>query len=137
MSEHPPEATPAPSPEAGLFTSLKRALATLLELGHTRLELLSVEIEEQIEHAAGVLLWSIAAIFFGSLAVLVLALTVVIAFWDSHRLLAAAVVAGALGALSLGAALIVRARLRRRPRLLSTTVAELKRDAAALDVDRR
>jgi uncharacterized membrane protein YqjE len=136
MAEGTPEAAPATPAEAGLFASLRRALATLLELGHTRLELVSVEIEEQIEHAAGVLLWSIAAIFFGSLAVLVLALTVVIAFWDSHRLLAAGCVTGALAALALGAVLVVRARLRQRPRLLSATVAELKRDTAALDAER-
>ncbi|SRR5579871_806555 len=132
-----PTPEPAAAPEAGLFATLRRALASLLELGHTRLELLTVELEEQIEHAAGVLLWSIAAIFFGSLAVLVLALTVVIAFWDTHRLLAAGLVTGALAALSLAAVLVVRVRLRHRPRLLSATVAELKRDADALDGRRR
>jgi len=124
---------PAPPPEAGLFATLRRALATLLELARTRLELVTVEIEEQIEHAASVLLWSIAAIFFGSLAVLVLALTVVIAFWDTHRLLAATAVTAVLAALSLIAVLVVRMRLRRRPRLLAATLAELKRDADATD----
>jgi len=132
MDPAAPERESPAAPEAGLFATLKRALATFLELGHTRLELLTVEIEEQIEHAAGVLLWSIAAIFFGSLAVLVLALTVVIAFWDTHRLLAAGCVTLALAGVSLGAALGVRARLRHRPRLLASTVAELRRDAAAL-----
>jgi uncharacterized membrane protein YqjE len=121
------------SPELGLFASLRRMLATLIALAHTRLELVSVEVEEQIGHAAGVLLWSIAAIFFGSLAVLVLALTIVIAFWDDHRLLAAGLVTAAFALVAVVAALIVRTRLRHRPRLLSATIAEMKRDAAALD----
>jgi uncharacterized membrane protein YqjE len=120
-------------PEFGLFASLRRMLATLIALAHTRLELVSVEVEEQIAHAAGLLLWSIAVILFGSLAVLVLALTIVIAFWDDHRLLAAGLVTAAFALATLVAVLVVRARLRRRPRILAATVAEMKRDVAALD----
>ena len=126
----------AAPPESGLFASLRQTLATLIALGRTRLELVSVEIEEQIEFAAGVLLWSIAAIFFGSLAVLVLALTIVIAFWDTHRLLVAGLVTGVLAAIAAIAVLVVRARIARRPRLLSATLGELKRDAASLEADR-
>lgn len=122
-------------PEEGLFAQLRRTLATLITLGQTRLELASVEIEEQIEFAAGVLLWSIAAIFFGSLAVLVLALAIVIAFWDTHRLLVALLVTGAFAGIALGAALAVRARIRRRPRLLTASLGELKRDAESLGTD--
>lgn len=123
----------APSPETGLFASLRRTFATLIELGRTRLELVSVEIEEQIEFAAGVLLWSIAAVFFGSLAVLLLALTIVIAFWDTHRLLVAGLVTGAFAAIALTAVLLVRARIARRPRFLAATLGELKRDASSLE----
>ena len=123
----------ATPPESGLFASLRRTFATLVTLGHTRLELVSVEIEEQIEFAAGVLLWSIAAIFFGSLAVLVLALTIVIAFWDTHRLLVAGLVTGGLGAIAVIAVLVVRARIARRPRLLAATLGEMKRDANSLE----
>ena len=122
-------------PETGLFDSLRRTVATLIALGQTRLELVSVEIEEQIEFATGVLLWSIAAIFFGSLAVLVLALTVVIAFWDTHRLLVAGLVTAALAGIAGIAVLAVRSRLRNRPRLLASTLDELRRDAKALEPD--
>lgn len=120
-----------PTPGPGLFASVRRMLATLLELVSTRIELVSVEIEEQIEYAAGILLWSVAAIFFGSLAVLLLALTIVIAFWDDHRLLAAGLVTGAFALIAVGAVLVVRARLQRRPKFLGATTAELKRDADA------
>jgi uncharacterized membrane protein YqjE len=120
-------------PEAGLFASLKRMLETLLALASTRLELISVEIQEQIEYAASLLLWGITAIFFGSLTVLLLAMTVVIAFWDGHRLLAAGLVTGAFALIALIALLILRARLRRRPPFLWATSGELKRDADALE----
>lgn len=120
-----------PTPGPGLFASVRRMLKTLLELVSTRIELVSVEIEEQIEYASGILLWSVAAIFFGSLTVLLLALTIVIAFWDDHRLLAAGLVTCAFALIAVGAVLVVRARLRRRPQFLGATAAELKRDADA------
>src|SRR5271166_5374336 len=98
-------------------------LATLLDLVSLRLELVSVEIEEQIQYAASLLLWSVAAIFFGSLTVLLLALTIVIAFWDDHRLLAAGLVTGAFALIAIGAYFVVRARLRHRPQFLGSTAA--------------
>ena len=108
-------------------------LATLIALVRTRIELVGVEIEEQVEYAAHVLLWSIAAVFFGSMAVLLLALTIVIAFWDAHRLLAAGLVTGAFAVIAVSAGLVVRHRLRTRPRFLAATAAELARDAAVLE----
>jgi uncharacterized membrane protein YqjE len=111
-------------------------LATLLGLIHTRLELVGVEIEEQIAHATSVLLWSIAAIFFASLTVLLLAFTVVIAFWDGHRLLAAGLVTLSFGVTALVSVLVVRHRLHTRPRFLAATVGELKRDADVLEGER-
>ncbi|HVC02182.1 MAG TPA: phage holin family protein [Steroidobacteraceae bacterium] len=125
MADAPPETT-------GLIASLRRVVATLIELARTRLELVSVEIEEQIEYAAHLVLWGAAAMYFGSLALLLLAITVVIAFWDTHRLLAACLVTGAFAIAALVAVLEVRRRLRERPRLLSATTEELRRDAAAL-----
>jgi uncharacterized membrane protein YqjE len=124
------------APETGLFASLKRMLATLIALVQTRLELVGVEIEEQIAHAASVLLWSITAIFFASLSVLLLALTIVIAFWDQHRLLAASLVTATFVLTAAIAALVARHRLHTRPRLLATLAREFERDAAALEGDR-
>jgi uncharacterized membrane protein YqjE len=119
-------------PEAGLFASLRRMAATLLALAQTRLELMSVELEEQFEYISSVLLWSIAAIFFASLTVLLLALTIVIAFWDDHRLLAAGLVTGTFAMIALFAWLGVRRLLRRRPSFFAATADELARDAATL-----
>jgi uncharacterized membrane protein YqjE len=65
------------------------------------------------------------------LAVLLLALTIVIAFWDDHRLLAAGLVTGAFALIAIGAVLVVRARLQRRPQIPRGHAAEFKRDADA------
>ncbi len=124
-------------PEQGVIASLRRVAATLLKLARTRLELVSVEFEEQFEYAVSLLLWGVAAIFFGSLAVLLVALTIVIAFWDQHRLLAAGLVTAAFLLAAVVAASVVRNRLRRRPRFLAATARELQRDSAALDGEPR
>lgn len=121
---------------SGLFDSLRAMLATLIALTHTRLELLSVELEQEVDRLAGTLLWAILGIFCAGLAVLMIALTIVIAFWDGHRLLAAALVALLFASLAIVASLVVRHRLRTRPRFLSATIGELERDARALERER-
>ncbi len=121
---------------SGLFDSLRAMLATLVALTHTRLELLSVELEQEADRLSGTLLWAILGIFCAGLAVLMIALTIVIAFWDGHRLLAAALVALLFASLAIAASLVVRHRLRTRPRFLSATIGELERDAQALERER-
>lgn len=116
----------------GLFDSLRAMLATFVTLAHTRLELVTVELEQEVQRLTGVLLWAIVGIFCGGLAVLMLSLTIVIAFWDGHRLLAAGLVTLLFVGVAVAAGLVVRHRLRTRPRLLSATIAELKQDARAL-----
>lgn len=115
-----------------MFERLRRMLETLLTLLHTRLELATVELEEEVQRLTGILMWAIAGIFCGALAVLMLALTIVIAFWDGHRLLAAGLVTLLFALVAVGAALTVRRRLKARPRLLAATLGELRNDAAAL-----
>lgn len=117
----------------GLFSSLRSALANAIELAHTRLQLLSVEMEARLLNSRQVMLWSVVAMFSASLAMLMLTLTVLIIFWDTHRLLAASLITVFFVILAVAAALVVRQRVRSRPRLLAATISELKRDAAALD----
>ena len=54
----------------GLFASLKALLATLIAIGHNRLELFSTELQEEIARAASILLWALAALLLAFLAVL-------------------------------------------------------------------
>ena len=117
----------------GFFDALRRALATLIELAYTRLELVGVEIEATVRHSLNLLLWSMIAIFSATLSILMLVLTVLIAFWDTHRMLAAGAITAFFAIAALAAVFVVRQRIRTRPRLLTTTIAELRRDAAALD----
>ena len=126
------ESEPDTRENLGLIASLRRMLATVAELAHTRLELATVELAAELAHMQSTLLWSIAAMFSGAIALLLLALTVLVAFWDTHRMLAAGVVTAFFAIFAVGAALLVRQHVRTRPHLLSATVEELRHDAATL-----
>lgn len=119
----------------GLFNSARRILVRLLALAQTRLELFTTELSAEVSRAAVLLLWAFVALFFGGLTVLMIALTVIIAFWD-NRLLAAAVCALLFLAVTIVAALTVRRRLRSRTTLLAASIEELRRDRQALGEDR-
>lgn len=116
----------------GLFASLRRLLTTLIELVHSRLDLVGIELQLEVQRATNLLLWAFAAIVCGIVALVLLAATVLIAFWDTHRLLAAGCITAAFALTSLGMALLVRHRLRTRPRLFGATLDELQHDVAAL-----
>jgi len=127
MSETAHAAGPGAA-QGGVFASLQRTLATLVALAHTRLDLASAEIEEQAERLISLLMWGVAAVFVGSATLLLCALALVAAFWETHRVL----IATTLAALALIAAAITIygfiSRARARPRLFDATLAELARD---------
>jgi uncharacterized membrane protein YqjE len=116
----------------GLFASLRRLLTTLVELVHSRLDLVGIELQLEVRRATGLLLWAFAGVVCGIAALVLLAVTVLIAFWDTHRLLAAGCMTAIFAVASLGMALYVLRRVRTRPRLFGATLDELQHDVAAL-----
>jgi uncharacterized membrane protein YqjE len=117
-----------PGPAAGLFGSVRALLATLVAIGHTRLELLSVEIQEEVERVAGLLVWSIAALLIGLAALLMLSAAVVLWVEPPHRWMAAGLLALVFLCGCGGAALKARSRVTRKPRPLDATLSELEKD---------
>ncbi len=118
----------------GLFASLKTLAATVLSIGHTRLELLSVELEEERLRLTSMLLWALFALFCAGLGIVLLAMLFVVALWDSNRLLALAIPALLF---LLGATLswrVVRAKAAAKPGLFSASLAELSKDREQLAV---
>ncbi len=105
-----------------------RLAATLLSMVQTRMELASVELEEHSRRYLGLVLMSLLALFLFGIASVLVALFVVIVFWDSHRI---AAVLGMAAVFALAAAAIgirVRAGFAAQPALLSATMAELQKD---------
>jgi uncharacterized membrane protein YqjE len=118
---------------ASLMDSAKRMLATVIALVSTRLELFTTEIEEEIQRAASILMWALVALFFGSLTVLMVAFTVIIIFWDDHRILAAVFVTTTFLLATLVFGLLARSRLKAKTHFMAASIEELKRDREALD----
>ena len=127
-----------PSAQAppGLLDSLRRALLTAVELLQVRLALVGVDLETAMQHWLRLLIWLLVAFFAGALAALMLVVTVLIAFWDTHRMLAAGVITAVLVGTMLVSLLMFSRQLRTRPHPLATTLAELRNDAVTLEASR-
>lgn len=116
----------------GLLASLQRLLATFAEILHTRVEILSTELEEEGVRVRELLLYELVSLFFFGLGLLLVTLFVVLTFWDTHRLSVLAAFAVFYLAIGAGTALVVRHKLKTRPRLFSATLSELGKDRERL-----
>jgi uncharacterized membrane protein YqjE len=116
------------SRRGGLFDSVKVLAATLVAIARTRLELFSTEIEEQWVWLVSMLVWTLAALFCAFVGVVLATLFVVVALWDTHRLLALGIPAILFLVGAALAALIVLGRARSKPRLFASSLAELSKD---------
>ena len=115
-----------------MLDSLRLLLAQVLALVQTRLELFTTELSAEVQRAVRVLVLVSVALLFGALGLLMLAVTVIIAVWEQHRLLASALVTIAfLGVAALAVWQAWRA-VTRGPHLLEATLEELRRDRDAL-----
>ncbi len=130
------EETAAPGPATNLLRSATRLGGTLLAVLQTRVELLATEISEDVERGVRILLWSLVAVLAAALGLLLAGFTLIIVYWDTHRIGAAIGVTVAFMLLSVVAAWVARVRLHEKPKLLDATRSELKRDVAALRSDR-
>jgi uncharacterized membrane protein YqjE len=117
----------------GLFDSLRALIATLVAMAHTRVELFGTEIEEELHRVVALVVGAMIVLALTGLAVLFSAFVVIAAFWDTHRVAAAGSVAFTFITLAVLSYFVVRARTRRRGRLLSATLGELEHDLRALD----
>ena len=122
-----------PSASSGLFGSLRSFWSVLIAILHTRLDLVSTELEDEAVRAvklaiAGVisLLALFAAFFWANFFIVALAWGTPYEFW----------VIGGIFALYFGIGVILFAVARNmilnRPKFLSQTIAELRRDVEGL-----
>jgi len=116
------------APAGGLLASLQRLLATMLDIVQTRVAIVATEFEEERVRIRELVVFGFVALFFFNLGIMLLTLFVVMLFWEAHRLY----VMGGFALLYLGvgvvAGLFLRHRLKSRPRLFATTLAELAKD---------
>jgi uncharacterized membrane protein YqjE len=109
-----------------------RLAGSLLESVGTRVDLFATELREDGERGVRLMAWALAALLTAILGALMAGVTLIIVFWDTHRVTAAAGVTAAFLVAAVACAAAFRRRLREKPRLLDATRSELQKDVAAL-----
>ena len=116
----------------GLLSSLKRLVTTLVAIGQTRLELLSVELQAERRRLTAMLVFGAAAIFFLACGILLLTLLVIVAFWDSNRLLAIGLCALFYFGVGTVLAVLAKQRAAEGSHIFESSLAELSKDRERL-----
>ena len=119
-----------------MFDSISRLLDTFVGIAQTRMELLGTEVEEQVARLTSLLLWTIVALFLTFTTSVLIAVAILIAFWDTNRILVAVLLAAGFALLALISFMRVKAVARRRPALFKATLEELGKDRDRLGVKR-
>ena len=117
----------------GLFESLRNLARTFVALVQTRIEIFASEIDEERTRLARIAVLAAVAALCIALAVVLLVFFLVVLFWDTNRLVAIGVLAGVFAIGGIAACLGLRAAVSQRPKFLSTTLAELRKDRARLE----
>jgi uncharacterized membrane protein YqjE len=131
-STPPATAAPETGPVSGLFKSLANLVATVIAIAQTRLELLTTDLQEEMHRVAEILVWTLVALLAALIGLFLAALAIIFVFWDTHRLLAAVLVTSAFFVIALGAVVVLRVKIRTKPRMLDATLAELAKDREQL-----
>ena len=116
----------------GLLHSIKHLAQTLLGAAQTRLEILATEIEEERVRLEQLLLVALAAAFCLAMGIVLCVALVVLYYWDTHRLAAAGTLAAAFLAAGVVLGLILRDKVKTRPKPFAITRGELAKDRAML-----
>jgi uncharacterized membrane protein YqjE len=123
------------SPSAGILESVRTFADSLLATVQARIELISVELQEEKLRLIQTFIWISAAIFTGMLAITFASITLVYLLWDSARV-------AALGGLTLlyTAAMITiivafKRYVARQPKPFEATLEEIKADRSAVQTE--
>lgn len=116
----------------GVSGPVRRLGASLLALLRIRLELLAIEVQEEKDRIASLLVWALLAALMAGFGAMFVALFVTVALWDTHRLAAL----GLAARVFVGLGVLAWLRVRRLVGLGSTTfqasIGELRQDGHAL-----
>ncbi len=122
-------------PISKLLRSLGNVLASLVDAGQTRLELLTLELQTEVRRAAGLLAIGFFTLFFAGMGCLLAGLSLIFAFWDSQRILVSALVTAFFFLMASLGAWKLASQLRRQPPMLGDTLSELRKDRDRLRSD--
>ena len=112
----------------GLLASAQTFVASLLDLGRTRLELFSTELREELARLATALLGGLAVLMLGALGLGFSGFALVVYVSEEKRLAAAIGVAVFFFAAAGIVAFLLRRMAEAKPRAFDATITELQRD---------
>jgi uncharacterized membrane protein YqjE len=118
-----------------IIDSVSRLAGTLIAILKTRLELISVEVEEESLRFFSYFLFALAAMFCLWMALLLGVLLLVVIYWDTQRV---PILISLMFFFALSSATItlgIRGHYRGKPKLLAHTLKELSRDIEELKPD--
>jgi len=127
-----------PDPDAsggapGVIASLRRLATNAVGIVQTRLELLANDLEEERVRTLQIIVLGSIALLCAAVGLMLVTAWVVVAFWEPHRLATLAILA-LVYFVAAGIALwILKAKAGERPKLFSTSLAELRRDRDLLN----
>lgn len=111
-----------------ILDTAKRLGHTVLAMLHTRLELATVELEEEARRFLRYLVLGLVALILLVLALVLAAFFVILLFWEEHRLAAVGVMVLLFGGGAAFIAMSIKSSMQRKPRFMAHTTDELKKD---------
>lgn len=121
----PPSGSRAPGPLRGLLSSA-------LGLLQSHVELAGIELQEEKERLRQATVLVVLAVTGFALGLLMLSGLLVVAFWDSHRVLVLTLLTVGYLAMGVGAVVVLRRHLTDQPQPFAATLAELEKDRERL-----
>lgn len=115
-----------------VFENLRQGLISASHLGQTRLQLFSIELQEELEKQASRLIWILAAFVFASLSLIAASVLLWVVFWDTHRICIGFAFIFLYGLLSVVCLAVLRYRAQRASPPFSVTMEEFRRDRVAM-----
>ena len=115
-----------------LIPSLRALISTGISLAHTRLALAGIELEEEVQRFVNAAAYSVVALIFVLLALIVGTFTIVAAVAPENRVATMLVLTAVYVVIAVIAVFRVRSIFVLRPPIFSATLAELEKDKETL-----
>lgn len=123
--------TPAPASK-GLFESVTHLTGTLVGLVQTRLSLLATDVEQGHLQFMSMLALALTAAMAVGVGVVLTTMVIVLAFWDTHRILVLGILATLFLVVGIGAWRLALHKVRTQPKPFAASLLELSKDRAFL-----
>jgi uncharacterized membrane protein YqjE len=115
----------------GLFASLRSFWSVLVAILYTRLDLATAELEDEAIRGLKLVAAGLAALLCIGMTIFFILFFLVVTFWD-NRVLLLGIISGVSVLASVVLVLVARNMILNRPKFLSQTLAELRRDVEGL-----